>query len=448
MIKPLNQLIALNLLGLLVSSPVLAYDYQGHILQGGYVAREQLPAEITGSSDNDIAILSTRLFLDVKSIGQNHYQLLTDIRDNHDFFDKLDAQRLDLTSRNSFRLRQLVLRDPGDNHRYYWSVGRFLPADNNIIYNDGAEAGIRITRNNRLGIFAGYRPRVNDERSVELTPTAYQAGVYQTYENEGATWDDGKYISNMLILAPKYLDDSQTRSSAYINQSLMHFGPDFRLSTYLNLQGQPKIRAEDAAFSADKRFTAKFSTSFSASRIDLTEYRNQRDIFETLSPTPYTQGKITSRYRLNETLRLDGNLVAGQRQNDRLRKYEASAGANFTHLVAGHATASILAGTRRNFISRDNFFAASISRYSDKWEVNADLRYSLVKRDSGDLLNQWITSANIGRSFSRAILGTIGAEYARDEKVIILSGLFTLGYRFGSREFTPLRDVAPPNTRF
>ena len=425
-----------------------SYEYHGSLLSGGYLAREDVTGEIELNTDNDRAVYSGRAFLDVNRIGSQQYQFTADLRDKHDFFDKIDTQRLQLSGKNTPRLRQLVFRDPGTSHSLFWSAGRFLPAENNIIYNDGLEAGIHLSTNHKVGIFGGYRPKINEERAATLGSNSYQTGIYHVYQNDTSSWDEGKYLSNMLVYAPQYFDDLPTPTVAFINQGFLHLSANNRLATYLNLQGTPDVRVEDAKVELDKRFDQKLSTRFIASRIDQIEYRNQRDILDRLPPTAYSQAKIAGQYRLNETIRIDANLLAGKREADRLRKYEMSGGANFTKLAAGHLAMSVILGARRGFNSRDLFAASTLSRFAEKWLIDADLRVTRQNRDSGIIRNQYVVGSNLGFYVTRALLATVGAELAKDENVTIISGLLTIGYRFGSRELTPLRDVAPPNTRF
>ena len=438
----------LLLLALIMAGRAHSYEYHGSLLSGGYLAREDISGESDLISDNDRAVFSSRAFLDVTRIASRQYQFTADLRDKHDFFDKIDTQRLQLSGKNTPRLRQLVLRDPGISQSLYWSAGRFLPAENNVIYNDGLEGGIRLSANHKVGVFAGYRPKINEERAANLGSNAYQTGIYHVYQNDASSWDEGKYLSNMLVYAPQYFDDQPTPTMAFINQGFLHLGADNRLLTYLNIQGTPDVRVEDAKLEFDKRFNPKLSTRFIASRIDLIEYRNQRDILERLPPSAYSQAKIAGQYRLNEIIRLDGNLLAGQREGDRLRKYEVSGGANFTKLAAGHIAIGAHMGARRGFISRDLFAASTISWFTDKWLIDGALRVTRQQRDSGVIRNQYIIGSNLGLYATRSLLATAGAELAKDENITIVSGLLTIGYRFGSRELTPLRDVAPPNTRF
>jgi hypothetical protein len=442
----------LALFALLASAPAkqaLAYDYTGHLLTGAYAAKESFPGSIAGSKDNDQLIYSNRAYLDVTKIGQTQYEFVTDVRDNHDFFDKVDTARLNLSGQNKFRLRLLAWKDPGNTHPYFWSVGRFLPADNGIIYNDGAEVGYKVNGANSVGVFAGFRPRVNDERAVELQATAVQVGAYEVYQSEGSNWSEGKYSSNMLVFAPRtFVYDAPTEALDYINQSFLHFGPNDRVNTYLDFAVRPEVKAEDAVIGYDHRFSPVLDAALTYSRIDLTEYKNHRDIFETLSASSYQQLKVGSRYKLTTISRLDGYVLYGERYLDHLRKVEVATGPTFTKILGGHAALSTLVGYRRNFLSNDLFLNNNLTHYSEVWELSGDLRVGIRHQDSGENLHPVIVGLNVGHVFSHSVLGSVGTEYAHNEKATITSGLLTLGYRFGNREFAPIRDVAPPSERF
>ena len=432
-----------------VAGDAQAYDYAGHLLSGAYIAHETFPAAVGGSKDNDQLVFSNRAYLDVSKIGRSQYEFVTDIRDNHDFFDKVDTARLNLNGQNKFRLRLLAFKDPGITHPYFWAVGRFLPGDNGVIYNDGAEVGYKVTSSNSIGAFAGRRPQVNDERAAQAAAAALQVGIYDVYQNDSMTWNEGKYSSNMLVYAPRtFVHDEMTQSLDYIHQSFLHFGPNDRLNTYLDLATRPAVKAEDALIGYDHRFNAELSSSINYTRIDLTEYKNSRDIFETLSASSYQQLRLQSRYKLPWSMRLDGHILYGERYLDHLRRVEVAAGPRFSKLLGGHATISHALGYRRNFLSNDWFLNNNMTHYSESWEISGDLKLGLRHQDSGENLHPVTCGLRLGHVFAGSVLATLGVEYAHDERTTISSGLLTIGYRFGSREFLPIRDVAPPSERF
>ncbi len=425
-----------------------AFDYHGYLLGGGYVVREEFIAEESGVKNNDRALASTRFTLDLTKITSQQYQAFIDVRDSHDFFDKVDSERLELSGRNSLRIRQLYFRDPGHSHRYFWSIGRFLPGSNNVLFNDGAEIGIRLNSSHRIGTFAGYKPRVNDEPVADIGTDLYQAGAFHIYESEGQSWDDGKYIANFLISGPQYPNNSAIITNTWINQSLLHFGPSHRASSYLNVTGQSSPQLEDGRLEWDERFNSKLSARLGVSHLDLRAYRHQQDILEPLVASPYSQGRGLVQYRIDERFRLESTLILGQRSIDNLQKQELTVGGTITRFAAQHAQASAFVGIRKGFISRDFFIATSGNYFADTWMGDLSVRYTRQGRYSGIELNQIVVNSNLGIYLSKQILATAGGEFAADENNRIASGLITIGYRFGTRELTPLRDVAPPNARY
>ncbi|MBM4251127.1 MAG: hypothetical protein FJ146_04095 [Deltaproteobacteria bacterium] len=430
------------------AADALAYDYHGYLLGGGYIAREQFTAETAGLTNNDRAVVSSRLTLDVTKISSQQYQLFIDIRDQHDFFDKVDAERLELRGRNSLRLRQLNLSDPGHSHKYFWTIGRFLPGANNVVFNDGIESGLRLNPNHRVGVFAGYKPRITDEPVADIGSDLYQIGGYHIYELEGESWDEGKYIANFLISGPEFANDQGTVTNTWINQSLLHFGPRHRAGSYLNVSGQDSPQLEEGRLEWDERFNTKLSARISASHLDLRAYRHQRDILEPLPASPYSQAKGLIQYRMNDQARLEGTLILGRRTIDYLDKQELTLGGTLTRFATEHAQISGYIGTRRGFISRDLFMNSVFNYFATRWMSDVSLRLTRQNRYNGIVLNQLIISSNLGFYLSKRILVSAGGELAADENNRIASGLLTIGYRFGTREFTPLRDVAPPNARY
>lgn len=430
------------------AADILAYEYQGYLLGGGYIAREQFLTETAGVTSNDRAVASSRLTLDVTKISSHQYQCFVDLRDQHDFFDKVDVERLELQGRNSLRLRQLNIRDPGLSHQYFWTIGRFLPGANNVIFNDGIEFGMRLNTNHRLGVFAGYRPRITDEPVADLGSDLYQAGTYHIYELEGQSWDEGKYVANFLISGPQFATDQGTITNTWINQSLLHFGPSHRASSYLNILGQDSPQLEEGRLEWDERFNTKLSARVSASHLDLRAYSHQRDILEPLPASPYSQAKGLFQYRISDRARIEGTVTLGRRTIDNLDKQELTLGGAVTRFASEHAQISGYIGSRRGYISRDLFVNSVFNYFAARWMSDVSLRLTHQSRFNGIVLNQVVINSNVGVYLSKQILLTAGGEIAADENNRIASGLLTIGYRFGTREFTPLRDVAPPNARY
>jgi hypothetical protein len=68
-----------TLIGIALCTPeLLAYEYHGYLLGGGYIAREEFTTETAGVTNNDRAIASARLTLDVTKIASSQYQMFVD----------------------------------------------------------------------------------------------------------------------------------------------------------------------------------------------------------------------------------------------------------------------------------------------------------------------------------------------------------------------------------
>ena len=99
--------------------------YAGRLTSGGYLSQEKFVDTNDGSTRNDFFTLSNRLYFNAYDLGSSNYDFVSDLRDKHDFFDKLDKERLSLNSTNAFQLRQLSLSNPNENGRTFWTMGRF-----------------------------------------------------------------------------------------------------------------------------------------------------------------------------------------------------------------------------------------------------------------------------------------------------------------------------------
>ena len=96
------------LLSVLHTSKVFSESWSGRVVLGGYASTERFAdTSATGSSKNDFQTLSGRFYLKGENLGPGQFESITDLRDKHDFFDKLNKEKLALDARNQFQVRQL-----------------------------------------------------------------------------------------------------------------------------------------------------------------------------------------------------------------------------------------------------------------------------------------------------------------------------------------------------
>jgi hypothetical protein len=441
---------------------VVAADFHGRASVGGYFAKERFANATSESATNDAAVASARGYLDLSEIGANEYRLVLDVRDKNDFFDKLDKERLELSSKNSVQLRQLYLQYPNNAGKLYGTVGRFSAFDSGVVYADGAEVGFRPTEKFRLGAFGGLSPKYDAEAAFDKAGIGQLFGGYGIFQSTSQDWYDYTSVSTAFVSmkADKLPDEGgvladtgsgyatgEFERSFIYNNSILQFSRDTRLISLIYYDVKPEANLQDIWLSFYRRFSQKFSGTLSGSRIESTEYRKTQDVREKLAPSSYKQVKAEGSYRLNEPTTIVGNLIYGQRDIDQLKRTEASAGALFSNFISNKYSASVLGGLRKNFTTNDVFARFGLGRYSKMFETTLDYEYATETDQDKKKLHPTRLELGVGMIFSAKIFATLGIQQRKDEEVNIVSGLFRIATRFGNKEIPPVRDGAPARGR-
>ncbi len=464
---PLRSLAAVVILGALgpalASREAQAVEYYGRVMVGVYQSDETEASPVEGTDSNDQRALLGRGYLDVTGIGPFRNEFVLDFRDKYDEFGKRDDKRIALTESNEPELRQLAVKYPFEGDRIFWSLGRFPVEDAGVVANDGAEVGYKLTGNWRAGLFGGLIPDPTPGKSLTLTPEDREVGTYATYQSRTKEWWQHSYFANGLVVRqtqeePEVLGDGTTEEAGpgsglvsvtnanLYSQSIYQPRQGTRISAvgHLNLAPSAYLRNFWGAYF--RQLTPSFSGTASVMRLDLTEYRKVRDIRETIGPSGYTQGKLSVLQKMNKRLGITADALYGTRE-DGLMKYESAPGVRLTQLLNNKVSVYGRGGFRRNFTSKDTFVIAGGDFYAKKFELGVAQEYRIENREGGESLHAMITDASVSTLLADAILGSAMIEYSKDENVAIMSGLLTLGFRFGSRQMTPFIDSARPVER-
>lgn len=454
------------LLTVCLPSKLVAAEYHGRFNVGLLAARERFTDESDGSSSNDVGVVSSRLYLDASELTSYQLQFVADVRDKHDFFDKLDRERLELVAKNRLQTRQLFLRWNQSDSPFTATLGRFSAADAGVIYTDGIDLGLRFTPELKWGVLGGYTPRFDQSSALETTADSQQYGTYITYLDNGRRWSDYIFFSNLFVSIPVNtlpglsVNDAATtatqdqqepeklRRQLWVNNTTMQWGQRTRLTNLSTVGLNPRPTAENLWFSWFQNFSSQMNGQLSYLHVDPFEYHRQQDLRETLPSSQYRQGSFTLRHRLTPQVQTLYLAKYGKRTFDQLEKKVFGLGLQLSEFLSTRDNASVQVHYQQNFVSNAIISIIDYSFFSKDWEFHLSQSIGIEKhRDIEKTLYPTVTQ--IGSSFfwSRLIFSTASLEWARDENVDIYSIIAKVGYRFGSKELPPIRDGAPPRGR-
>jgi hypothetical protein len=454
------------------TSSLLAADYHGRVTTGGLLSKESFLEESAGSKSNDVAVISNRFYLNIANIGRQQFGFVADLRDKHDFFDKLDREQLELKGQNSFQMRQLYLRYPNPGGGFFSNLGRFSAFDSGVVYVDGAEFGYRLNPSFKAGAFGGLNPSRESISYLEFNPKAQIGGIFGIYEKRASTWSRYTYSSSAIVILPSSKSENDTQAALpptegqtndlansyeeganpsernyFYNNSIIQWTTKFRLISMLIFDFAPKTQLQNLALSLLTNPTSSLNLGLSAQRINAIEYARQRELREDLKSSQYDEAKLNFNLRAGRVISLIGGASYGKRSMDELTRSDLNFGLRFANLFRNRFEASALYGIRDNFTKNDSYIRFGGTYFSDSYEISIDQEIMTEKRDDGTERNPKTTEISANLFLSRIIFSTMGIHYFTDEDVKITSGFIRLSYRFGNREIPPVRDGSPPRGR-
>lgn len=453
-----------------VAAAASAAEHSGRLMLGAYQSQERHKDASAGQSSNDRRDALGRIYFDATGVGPYRNGFTLDLRDRYAEYERVDDERLVLLAANQPRLRQLAIKYPYERDRIFWSLGRMPVVDAGLDGVDGAEFGYRLSTPWRIGGFAGLIPQQESRRLLELATDRRQLGAYATYQRQGRDWFEHTYLANALVMQQAPVEpeiaatmvpvppipepdrlttvtgaNEQQTAAHWFHNGILQLGQDLRVTTlaYLNLAPQAYLR--NGNITVAQQMNKLWSANLALLRIDLQEYRRTRALREELAPSDYNQIRSDHKVKLAGGWMLLGGAFYGVRGRDGLSKAQLQAGASVSQLLANRLAASLLAGYRKNFTSRDTFLRLALNAYFNRFELEIDQQLITERHDDGRTLHPSITSLSMGYLINQHILASLGGEYARDEGITIASALATLGYRFASRQLTPVRRKTAPS---
>lgn len=422
-----------------------AYGIHGRFTLGSFISTEEFTDtdRSAGTDRSDYWTTSSRMYMKMSKLGLSNYETVIDIRDKHDFFDKLDQEKLELTDKNTLQVRQLVFNKPSGKR--FYSIGRFPVQEAGSAHTDGLRYGFHIGKRQTLAFFGGLNPKTVDQSALEFNSNTNTMGIYHTYDMKGNRfWDKNLYMSHAIVTQGV---DGETDRQYIYHQLNYQWNRYDRFHSMAYLDFVPSSKIQTIYLGLSKRFAKKLFSHFSHRSIDAIEYSRRQGVREKLEPSPYSETQARLRFRSSSRRSFDVRFISGSRQSDGLSKQEISVGGHFLKWPSRHWDIGARLGNRDNFASQDTFVKVSAGYYSRKWEFTLDQTLLNETQDSGESYSPMITEISFSRYFSRSFYGTFYLQSSSDSRVAVFTTFFKLGYRFGTQEIPPVRDGAPPRGR-
>lgn len=418
----------------------LAARSYGRFVFGGFAATEKFTTDDFGSTSNDEMVLSSRFFYKVTTGEKNNWNFISDLRDKHDFFDKLDRERLQLTDKNEFQARQLNGRWASPSEQLAFSLGRFPVQDVGAIYTDGLLAEYRWTSSLWSSIFGGKNPQLENHSSLSYNPQANIAGLGLTYQSKSGGWARNFYLTHGVV-SQTYGSDTD-RTFLY-HQMNYQWEENSRILSLMYFDFIPRSYLQNGSFIWQQEYTESLSSELGILAMDSIEYYRHQDIRETLPASPYEEAQAKVSIGSPRSSRWTLGTLAGHRGYDQKNKSEVSLSYFQSRIFTPNWDVYAKAGGRNNFTSQDVFLKTGLGYFSRTWEFNLDLEYASEKYDDGTSLHPVVAEFSVSNSMTKTLFWTGSIQGAKDESVTIITSFIKLGYRFGDMDTSPVRDAAP-----
>ncbi|HEY8277999.1 MAG TPA: hypothetical protein VIH99_00155 [Bdellovibrionota bacterium] len=419
-----------------------AEKYVGRATVGGYFANETFQNNPDGPSSNDFATVSSRLYTRYWDVTDSKLECTFDLADKHDFYDKLAAERLALRGRNSVQVKQLAVKRANPEDTWLFTGGRFPVPEAGTVNVDGVDVSRRWNPVLRSSLFGGLDPKLAEQTYFEFNKNAFAYGTYTTYQPESGSRSEN--IQGSAAFVGKQVGGHLDRLYLY-NFFLYEWNSPNRILGMLYLDFVPRTYVQTGLLSYTTKFHYAWQATLQGLAIDVLEYSRRRGILETLPSSAYKEASLALRQEVDESWGMDYLLLHGERETDKRKFDEFSAGPGFRPFFDENVAANFKAGYRQNFTSNDYFLKFDIGYYPSDWELS--LAQSIASQNDGQVTHPLITELNVAHFFSRELYGNFALQYAKSENAKVNSFFLFVGYRFGTSSPLALRKGAPPRGR-
>ena len=434
------RLIIIFLTGFIQKS--YAFHYQARIYTGGFASREEFKEASDGAHRNDLARLSERFYLSSSHLLSKNISFAGDLRDRYDFFDKVDKTNLELKSGNKLQLRQLSTQYESPHKFFKGDLGRFPVAETgNSAYTDGLNIKFQVTRSFSSGTFGGLNPKRPDQTYLQFNKNSKTTGFYLDYIPPYTSWEKNLSFTNAFYIQQF---DSQTDRSVWYQNLIYQWNESNRFYSTYNLDFTPKTNLQFLNTSYWKKINSLWSLTPSILSIDNIEYNRRKSVRERLPSSPYREGDLDNKFKLNSSYTFQVSGLYGKRQFDHKTKYELKAGSIFSNFISKRFSAYFKLGYRADFVNEDYFTQFGFGYFQKSLELNLDEELALENRPGVRKDLPSITDASMSYFISNSIYGSFSLQYAKDRLANIFSCFLKIGFRFGNEPIPALRDGAPP----
>lgn len=438
----------LCLLFIFFSLEVANASYYGRFTSGGFISKEVFRASEIDRY-NDVAVFSERLYLSVDKVAESNHELNIDLRDKHNFFDKLDTEKLRLTSSNKFQAQQLSLRSIDDFSKYKYQIGRFAENEAGSAMVDGIDFGLRDNFGdwaNKASFFIGFNPASTDETELKFNADAKTIGIYDVLQTKLRSFEKYIYLSNALV---RQSYKSEVDRTYIFNNTVVQDGGDQNFTSMLYLDIEPHINIQNWWSSYAVTLKNNYKVRTNISTIDSLHYRRAQDIRETLPSSRYNQASAALRLpSLLDHNAHEAKISFGVRAVDDKKRIELKWGTYlpqiFPQFFKEDLSANLNAGLRKNFISNDTFVGFGFVNSNKLRELSFNQDVIIEKRSDLGTNIAFITDASYTKFYTRTLFGILSLQNTWDKKVSIFSILFKISYRFGEGGQAPIREGSAP----
>jgi hypothetical protein len=419
-------------------------SYYGRFISGGFFSKEVFRDSQTDRY-NDVAILSERLFVNFDKIAETNTEFTVDIRDKHNFFDKLNSERIKLISDNKIQLDQFNLHSMNSDSPVSYTVGRFPLSEAGSVFVDGVDLGFKQKINSyqtRFSLFYGLNPEIIDEAEIKFNTNAKVLGGYFLLEQKGSEWE--KYLYSVTSLVQQTYK-SETDRLYFYNNTVTQASSGQNFSSILYLELKPKVYVQNFWATYITEVTNQFKLRSSVSTVDSLHYSRTQDIREELPSSRYHQTSISLRSpsSYNQTT-YETKITFGLREVDKKNMAEVKFGFFIPQFIQENLNGTLNIGVKKDFVLNAAFFGGTVLHSNKMRELSFSQDFQLEKKQAEKLNLVFITEGSYTRFFDRSLFGIVSLQNIWDNKVSIFSVLFKLSYRFGEGGQAPIRDGSPP----
>lgn len=424
-----------------------AVEYKGQFRTGGYSSEVKLLNDQASLGNNNASIISNRLNMTIFQFNDKQDEISLDFRDRYDFFGRRDRELLELTEENTLEIRELAYRRPWQRHRLYFTAGRFVPKEAGLLTNDGGHVGYRLTREHRLGLFAGIA-----DQSIVTPPTLQptnksfsgnQAGAYWVYDKNDVRSPTSIYMTNAVAQGPSFDLIELVDRVYFYHLSLLQLGANHRVSNHINFDLTPEAQLRQAYisynyYSSQYRFTSYYN------RVSPEENRVQKDIQDSLAPSTVDSIFLSLIHRLTPLFSLEYRAQLAQREADGKQQQILALGSRYLGLARGRLALGGLLGIRNNFQSNDQFLDLKLDYYQQKWSAHLEQGFANKNyEDNGPELFEIRSTAELAFYFGERLRGSAAFSQAKNEQAEITTVFLMIGYYFGTGSTSPTRNISP-----